>query len=146
MFYFFVWNQSIPCCAKMITVTSRTVEDTLAAVCPRTLSINMIHVIPIGLLLLLGKGDFFGFRYCQVMEMVGAIWKRAVSEKATHKGCEVAAWFLTLENHNGCIIVSLGSPLKEAESVTSWPQRSWYWSVYPESHRIHSETWRFTNT
>lgn len=51
-------------------------------------------------------------------------FERAVSEKATHKGCEVAAWFLTLENHNGCIIVSLGSPLKEAESVTSWPQRS----------------------
>lgn len=89
----------------MIAVASGAVKDTGAPVrLLHTLSINMFCVIPTELLFLLGEGIFFGFWSCQVMEMEGAIWNNAARGRATHNGCEVAACFLTLANHNGRIV------------------------------------------
>lgn len=61
----------------------------------------------------------------------------SLEEGATHngpRGCRL--FFLSLGNHNGCVVVSLGSQLQEAQTVASWPQRAWYWSVYAGIHRI----------
>lgn len=106
------------------SVTSGVVKDTRAPVrFLRTLSIDMIHVIHTDLLFLLGGGTSFGCSYCQVMGIVGAISNNAARGRATHNGCEVTACFLTLGNHNGCIVVSPGSQGQEAQTVASWPQR-----------------------
>lgn len=142
-----LWNWSVPRWVEMIAVASGVVKDTRAPVrLLHTLSINMIHAIPTDLLFLLGEGISFGCWYCQVMEMLGAIWNNAAKARATHNGCEVATCLLTLDNHNGCIVVSLGSQVQGAQTVASWPQRVWYWSVYPAVHRIRSGSWRFTNS
>lgn len=96
---------------------------------------------------LAGRGDFF----CMLVlssDRDGRCNLKQSSKRTGHTqrlwGCRML--FDPEKTHSGCIVVSLGSQLQEAQTVASWPQRAWYWSVYPEVHRIRSGSWRFTNS